>query len=49
MLRIGGAIVLEHVPLEPFERHRAQEARRHDAVGVEVVAAEGKAAAGHHW
>src|SRR4051812_29494768 len=47
MLRVGGAIVLEHVLLEPFERDRAQEPRRHDAVGVEVAAAHRQAAAGH--
>ena len=40
VLRVGGAIVLEQVPLEPLERHGSQEARRHDAIGVDVVAAQ---------
>ena len=38
MPRIRGAVVLEQVPLEPVERHGAKEARRHDAIGVELVA-----------
>ena len=38
--RAGPAVVLEDVRLEAVEAHRAQEARRHDAVGVDVVAAQ---------
>ena len=45
MRRRAGAIVLEHVPLEPLERRRAQEARGHDAVRVDVVAAQRQPAA----
>ena len=45
MPRVCGAIVFEHVPLEPFEGDGAQEPRRHDPVGVEVVAAKRKPAA----
>ena len=44
MLRIGRAIVLEEMPFEALERHRAQEPRRHDAVRVDVVAAQRQAA-----
>src|SRR5689334_4844032 len=33
------AVVLEHMVFEPFERDNLQIARRHDAVGVDVVAA----------
>src|SRR5581483_12381316 len=47
MRRVGRAVVLEDVPLEAFERHRLQEARRHDAVGVDVVAAQRQRAPGH--
>jgi hypothetical protein len=46
MIRIGGAIVFEHVPFETLERHSPQEARRHDAIGVEIVAAQRQPAAG---
>ena len=46
MRGIGGAIVLEQVRLEPFEGDRAQKARRHDAIGVDVVAAQRQPAAG---
>ena len=46
MRRIGRAIVFEQVLLEAFECDRAQEPRRHDAVGVEIVAAQRKRAAG---
>src|SRR4029450_13225493 len=42
---VGAAIVLEQVVLEPFERHDLEEARRHDAIGVDVVAAQRQAAA----
>jgi hypothetical protein len=38
---IGGAIVFEEMRLEPFERDRAKKPRRHDAIGVDIVAA--------HW
>ena len=34
------------MPLEPFERHGHQKPRRHDAIGVDVVAAQRQAAAG---
>ena len=47
MIRSRRAVVLEDVALETFERRDAQEARRHDPVGVDVVAAHGQAAAGH--
>src|SRR5687767_3728905 len=36
------ALVFEEIPLQPFERHCAQIARRHDTVGVDVVAAQRK-------
>src|SRR5258706_9299208 len=45
MGRVGRAGVLEQVLFEVFERHRAQKTRRHDAVGVEVVAAQRQRAA----
>jgi hypothetical protein len=38
--RICLPIVFEQVPLETFERHRDEKARRHDAVGIDVVASE---------
>src|SRR5687767_2349336 len=39
-MRAGLAIVLEHMLFEPVERDGAQEARRHDAVGIDVLAAQ---------
>src|SRR5262249_47274939 len=39
MRRVGRAVVFEHVALEPFERNRLQKTRRHDAVGIDVIAA----------
>ena len=41
-----GAVIFEQMPLETFEGHRAQKARRHDAIGVEVVAAQWQRTAG---
>ena len=38
----AGALVLEYVAFEPLERNRAQEPRRHDAVGVDVIATHGQ-------
>jgi hypothetical protein len=38
----SGALVFEEMMLESFEGHRAQEPRRHDAVGVDVVAPHGE-------
>src|SRR5438128_2658206 len=46
MSRIRRPVVLEQMPLQPFECDGAQEPRRHDAVGIEVVTAERKRAAG---
>ncbi len=43
---VGRAVVFEQVLLEPFEGHGAQEPRRHDPIGVEVVAAERQAPTG---
>ena len=40
--RVGLAIVLEHVPFEPLKGDRLQEARRHDSIGIQIVAAQGK-------
>src|SRR3954471_2365161 len=40
MARVGPAIVLEQVALEAFERYRDEEPRRHDPVGVDVIAAQ---------
>ncbi len=40
-----GALVLEHVLLEPVEGDRPQEPRRDDAIGVDVVAAHRQPAA----
>src|SRR5204862_186291 len=45
MRRIRGAIVLEQMLLETIERYRNQEPRRHDSIGVDVVAAQRHAAA----
>src|SRR5262245_11220458 len=39
-------VVLEDVLLETFERDRAQEPRRHDAIRIDVVAAHRNTAAG---
>src|SRR5262249_46296051 len=40
MIRPRGAVVLEEVRLQPFEGRRAQKARRHDAIRVDIVAAQ---------
>src|SRR4051812_46116782 len=45
MTRVGLLVVLEEMPLETLERDRHQKPRRHDAVGVDVVAAQRKPAA----
>ncbi len=41
------AVVLEDVLLETVERDRAEEPRRHDAIGVDIVAAQRQAAPGY--
>src|SRR5258708_2486140 len=38
MLRIGRLVVLEEVLLEAVERYGAEEPRRHDPVGIDIVA-----------
>ena len=43
-VRLGCAVVLEQVLLEPLERDDLQEPRRDDAIGVDVVAAQRQAA-----
>ena len=45
MRRICFAIVLEQMLFEPFERHSHQESGGHDAIRVDVMAAQGQAAA----
>src|SRR5687767_828767 len=39
------AVVLEHVPLEPFEADADEKPGRHDAIGVDVVATKRQRAA----
>jgi hypothetical protein len=41
---IRGAVVLEEMLFESVKRHRHEKARRHDAVRVDVVAAQRQAA-----
>jgi hypothetical protein len=45
MRRIGGAVVDEHVLLEALEGNRPKESRRHDSIGIDVVAAQRQPAA----
>jgi len=41
------AVVFEEMFFEAFESHRTQKARRHDAVGVQIVAAHRQCAAAY--
>ena len=45
-MRIGFPIVLEQMPFEPFERDGDEKSRRHDAVGIDVVASQCETATG---
>src|SRR5438874_593045 len=46
LFAVGPAIVLEEMLLEAFKRHDLQKPRGHDAVGVDVVAAQRHAVSG---
>src|SRR5262249_40906321 len=46
MAGVSRPVVFEQMVLEAFKRDRSQEPRRHDPIGIEIVAAEGESSSG---